>query len=73
MLWLRCRPAAAGLIRPLAWKVSYAASVALKRMKEEEEEGEGRRERGRRRRKRRRKKKKEEYSYMFIGHKCSLF
>ena len=29
-LWLR-RPAAAALIRPLAWKILYAAGAALKR------------------------------------------
>jgi len=30
LLWL-CRLAAAALIRPLAWKLPYAAGVALKR------------------------------------------
>ena len=33
LLWLCCRPAAAALIRPLAWELSYAASAALKRQK----------------------------------------
>ena len=31
MLWPWCRPAAAAPIRPLAWELSYAASVAVKR------------------------------------------
>ena len=31
LLWLWCRPAAAALIRPLAWKPPYAVGVALKR------------------------------------------
>ena len=30
-LW--CKPAAAALIRPLAWELPYAACVALKRKK----------------------------------------
>ena len=30
LLWLWCRPAAAALIRPLAWELPYAAGVALK-------------------------------------------
>ena len=30
LLWLWHRPAAAASIRPLAWELSYAASVALK-------------------------------------------
>jgi len=29
-LWLRRRPAAAALIRPLAWEPPYATGVALK-------------------------------------------
>ena len=29
LLW--CRPAAVSLIRPLAWKPTYAAGIALKR------------------------------------------
>ena len=33
LLWLWCRPAATALIRPLAWEISYAAGVALKRQK----------------------------------------
>ena len=32
-LWLWCRPAAAALIRPLAWELPYATGVALKRKK----------------------------------------
>ena len=32
-LWLWCKPAAVALIRPLAWKLPYAASAALKRKK----------------------------------------
>ena len=34
LLWLRWRLAAAAPIRPLAWKLPYAAGVALKRKKE---------------------------------------
>ena len=30
LLWLWCRPAAAALIRPLAWEPPYAAGAALK-------------------------------------------
>ena len=30
-LWLWCRPAAAALIRPLAWEPPYAEGAALKR------------------------------------------
>ena len=33
LLWLRCRPAATALIRPLAWELSYAAGAALKKTK----------------------------------------
>ena len=33
LLWLWCRPAAAALIRPLAWEPPCAAGVALKRQK----------------------------------------
>ena len=33
LLWLWCRPAATGPIRPLAWKAPYATGVALKRQK----------------------------------------
>ena len=32
-LWLWCRPAAATLIRPLAWELTYAMGTALKRKK----------------------------------------
>ena len=32
-LWLRCRPAAAAPIRPLAWERPYASGLALKRQK----------------------------------------
>ena len=35
LLWLWCRPAAAALIRPLAWEPPYARDVALKRQKTE--------------------------------------
>ena len=31
LLWLRCRPAVVGPIRPLAWKLLYASDVALKK------------------------------------------
>ena len=30
LLWLRCRPAAAALNRPLAWEPPYAAGTTLK-------------------------------------------
>ena len=32
LLWLWCRPAAAALIRPLAWELPYATEVALKKI-----------------------------------------
>ena len=32
--WLWCRLVASALIRPLAWKLPYAAGAALKRQKE---------------------------------------
>ena len=31
LLWLWCRPAAAALIRPLAWELPYAVGAALKK------------------------------------------
>ena len=34
LLWLWCRLAATALIGPLAWKLSYAVGVALKRQKD---------------------------------------
>ena len=44
LLWLWCRPAAAALIQPLAWKLPCAVGAALKRQtkekKEKEREGE---------------------------------
>lgn len=36
LLWLWYRLAAAALIRPLAWKLPYAAGVALKKEKKSE-------------------------------------
>ena len=33
LMWLWCKLAAAGQIRPLAWEPPYAVSVALKRQK----------------------------------------
>ena len=33
LLWLWWRPAAAALIRPLAWEPPYAAGTAIKRQK----------------------------------------
>ena len=33
LLWLWCRLAAAALIQPLAWELSYAAPMALKKKK----------------------------------------
>ena len=34
LLWLWHRPAAAAMIRPLAWELPYAVGVALKKKKE---------------------------------------
>ena len=31
LLWLWCRPAAAALVRPLAWELPYTSGVALKK------------------------------------------
>ena len=39
-VWLWHRPAAADLIRPLAWKLPYAACAALKRKKKKKRERE---------------------------------
>ena len=36
LLWLRCRPAATALIRPLACEPPCAAGVALKKTKKQE-------------------------------------
>ena len=36
LLWLWCRPAAAALIGPLAWKPPYAMGAALKDKKKED-------------------------------------
>ena len=36
LLWLWCRPAAVGPIRPLAWELPYAVGKALKRKKKKE-------------------------------------
>ena len=36
LLWLWCRPAAAALIGPLAWKPPYASGMALKKAKNKE-------------------------------------
>ena len=33
LLWLRCRPAAVALIRPLAWEPPYAMGAALEKAK----------------------------------------
>ena len=35
LLWLWCRPMATAPIRPLAWELSYATGVALKRQKDQ--------------------------------------
>ena len=35
-VWLWWRPAAAALIRPLAWELPYAAGAALRRPKEKD-------------------------------------
>ena len=37
LLWLWCRWAAVALIRPVAWKLPYAAHVALKKKERERE------------------------------------
>ena len=37
LLWLRHRPAATTVIRPLTWEPPYAASAALKRVKKKKE------------------------------------
>ena len=37
LLWQWCRPAAAAPIRPLAWKLPYAAGSALKKKKRQRE------------------------------------
>ena len=50
LLWLWCRPAAAALIRPLAWELPYTMGVALKKDKKREKkerEREKEREKGR--------------------------
>ena len=47
LLWLWCRPAAAAPNNPLAWELSYAVDVALKRerkKKRKKERKEGRKE-----------------------------
>ena len=44
LLWLWCRPAVAALIRPLAWELSYASGVALKRKEKRKKERERERE-----------------------------
>ena len=36
-LWLWRRPAAVALIRPLAWELTYAAGVVLKKKKRKKE------------------------------------
>ena len=41
LLWLWCRLAAVGLIRPIAWEPPYAASVALKSKKKKKKFGIG--------------------------------
>ena len=38
LLWLRCRPAAAAPIGPLAWEISYAVVVALKSKKKKKKD-----------------------------------
>ena len=51
LLWLWCGPAAAALIRPLAWEPPYAIAAALKNEKKEKET----RERERRKREQRKR------------------
>ena len=36
LLWLWCRLAAVAPIKPLAWELTYAAGVALKKKKKEQ-------------------------------------
>ena len=38
LLWLWCRPAAAALIQPIAWKLSYAVGEVLKIKEEKRKE-----------------------------------
>ena len=41
LLWLWCRPAAVAPIQPLAWELSYAVIMALKRPKKKKKERAG--------------------------------
>ena len=38
LLWLWCRPAATGLIRPLAWEPPYVTGAALKKQKQKKDD-----------------------------------
>ena len=40
LLWLGCRPAATGPIRPLAWEPPYAVGAALEKGKKKKKERE---------------------------------
>ena len=57
LLWLWCRPSATAPIRPLAWKLPYAAGKTLKSKKERERGKEGSKEGGSEGRKEGKKKK----------------
>ena len=41
LLWLWCRLAATGLIRPLAWKLPYASGTTVKRKKKKKPDESG--------------------------------
>ena len=58
--WLWCRPAAAALIRPLAWELPYAMGVALKKDKKREKKEERKKDRKKERRKEGRKERRKE-------------
>ena len=56
LLWLWCRPAAAGLIQPLVWELPYAAGMALKCKRERKKERKRKRERERKKGRKERRK-----------------
>ena len=37
LLWLWCRPAAVALIQPLAWEISYASDVTLRKQQQQQQ------------------------------------
>ena len=52
LLWLWCRPAAAALIRPLAWEPPYAMGEALKKTRDKKKK------------KKKKERKKEKRNYL---------